>query len=52
MMHVHVSLGFTLLLASDSELLPGELLWCAPASMFACVSCELCLLACDVRYHR
>ena len=45
MMHVHVLLGFTLLLASDSELLPGELLRCAPASTFCLlVVCCVCLL--------
>jgi len=45
MMHVHVLLGFALLLACDCELLPGELLRCAPASTFCLlVVCCVCLL--------
>ena len=45
MMHVHVLLGCGLLPACDCELLPGELLRCAPASTFCLlVVCCVCLL--------
>ena len=50
MMHVHDLLDFGLLLAFDSELLPGEILVVRTCKRGFFVSSGLCLLACDVRY--
>ena len=49
--HVHVLLDFGLLLAFDSELLPGAILVVRTCKRGFFVSSGLCLLACDVRYH-
>jgi hypothetical protein len=49
-MHVHVLLDFGLLLACDSELLPGEILAVRTCKRILFVSGGLCRLACDVRY--